>query len=160
VWIMPGQANDSLTVHLGYGRWRAGSVGGNADRQWGFNAYLLSTTEHPRVGSVEVKKTDRRYRLGTTQAHHIMGKEGEQREEESVTAMQRKLVRAATLDEFRANPEMIREQGEEESGPTIYPAFPYVENSWGMSIDLNSCIGCNACVVACQAENNIAVVGK
>ncbi|MFZ0959896.1 MAG: TAT-variant-translocated molybdopterin oxidoreductase [Terriglobia bacterium] len=155
IWITPGHADDSLTLHLGYGRRRAGHVGTSI----GFNAYLLSTTENPWIGSAEVQKTGRTYQLVTTQHHHIMGKEGEEREEESVAALQRKLVRGATLEEFRRNPEMIREEGEE-NGPSIYPAYPYNGNAWGMSIDLNSCIGCNACVVACQSENNIAVVGK
>ena len=125
----------------------------------GFNAYLLSTTESPWIGSAAVQKTGKTYQLVTTQHHHIMGKEGEEREEESVAALQRKLVRGATLEEFRKDPDMIREEGEE-NGPSIYPAYPYNGNAWGMSIDLNSCIGCNACVVACQSENNIPVVGK
>ena len=68
-------------------------------------------------------------------------------------------MRGATLEEFRKNPEMIHEEGEE-NGPSIYPRYAYNGNAWGMSIDLNSCIGCNACVVACQSENNIPVVGK
>ena len=106
-----------------------------------------------------MEKTGKTYKLVTTQHHHIMGKEGEEREEESVAALQRKLVRGATLEEFRKNPEVTREEGDE-GGPSIYPPYPYDGNAWGMTIDLNSCIGCNACVVACQSENNIAVVGK
>jgi molybdopterin-containing oxidoreductase family iron-sulfur binding subunit len=185
IWITPGHANDSMTLHLGYGRKRAGHVGTGI----GFNAFLLSTTDNPWIRSATalkggyimgyiglekdrptiedspeyrglVTKTGKTYQLVTTQHHHIMGKEGEEREEESVAALQRKLVRGATLEEFRKDPEMIREEGEEEKGPSIYPGFKYEGNSWGMTIDLNSCIGCNACVVACQSENNIPVVGK
>ena len=155
IWITPGQANDSLTLHLGYGRRRAGHVGTGI----GFNAYLLSTSENLWMGSANVQKTGKTYRLVTTQHHHIMGKEGAEREEESVAALQRKLVRGATLEEFRKDPAVTREEGEE-NGPSIYPPYPYNGNAWGMTIDLNSCIGCNACVVACQSENNIAVVGK
>ncbi|MGA2985258.1 MAG: TAT-variant-translocated molybdopterin oxidoreductase [Terriglobia bacterium] len=155
IWITPGHADDSLTLHLGYGRRKAGHVGNGR----GFNAYLLSTTENTWIGSAEVQKTGKTYQLVTTQHHHIMGKEGEEREEESVAALQRKLVRGATLEEFRQDPTLGREE-DEENGPSIYPAYPYNGNSWGMSIDLNSCIGCNACVVACQSENNIPVVGK
>jgi molybdopterin-containing oxidoreductase family iron-sulfur binding subunit len=155
IWITPGHADNSLTLHLGYGRRRAGQVGTGK----GFNAYLLSTTENPWIRGANIEKTNKTYQLVTTQHHHIMGKEGEEREEESVAALQRKLVRGATLEEFRRNPDMIREEGEE-NGPSIYPAYPYNGNAWGMSIDLNSCIGCNACVVACQSENNIPVVGK
>jgi molybdopterin-containing oxidoreductase family iron-sulfur binding subunit len=154
IWITPGHANDSLTLHLGYGRRRAGHVGTGV----GFNAYLLSTTENPWIGSATVEKTGKTYQLVTTQHHHIMGKEGEEREEESVAALQRKLVRGATLEEFRKDPSLGEEN--EENGPSMYPPYPYKGNSWGMSIDLNSCIGCNACVVACQSENNIPVVGK
>jgi molybdopterin-containing oxidoreductase family iron-sulfur binding subunit len=178
IWITPGHANDSMTMHLGYGRRRAGHVGTGL----GFNAYLLSTTDNPWIrgatalksgyvsgyaGPIEnspefrgsIEKTGKTYQLVTTQHHHIMGKEGKEREEESVAALQRKLVRGATLEEFRKDPEVIREEGEE-NGPSLYPSFEYDANAWGMAIDLNSCVGCNACVVACQSENNIAVVGK
>jgi len=155
IWITPGQADDSLTLHLGYGRRRAGHVGSGI----GFNAYLLASTESPRIGTAEFEKTGKTYPLSTTQHHHIMGKEGEEREEESVAALQRKLVRGTTLEEFRKDPEVTREEGDG-NGPSMYPSFPYNGNSWGMTIDLNSCIGCNACVVACQSENNIPVVGK
>jgi molybdopterin-containing oxidoreductase family iron-sulfur binding subunit len=156
VWITPGQADDSITLHLGYGRGRAGHVGTGR----GFNAYLLATTENVWMGDATVEKTSKTYPLVTTQHHHLMGKEGEEREEESVASLQRKLVRVATLDDFRKHPDMIRAEGEEISGPTLYPGYSYEGNAWGMSIDLNSCMGCNACVVACQSENNIAVVGK
>ena len=152
VWITPGHANDSITLHLGYGRRRAGNIGTGV----GFNAYRLVTTDHSRISSVNVQKTGNTYQLVTTQHHHIMGKEGEQREEETVIAMQRKLLRAATLEEFRHDPDFAREEG----GASIYPSYPYTGNAWGMSIDLNSCIGCNSCIIACQSENNIAVVGK
>jgi molybdopterin-containing oxidoreductase family iron-sulfur binding subunit len=154
IWITPGHANDSVTLHLGYGRTRAGHVG----TKIGFNAYLLATTDGIWIASATVEKTGKTYPLSTTQHHHIMGKEGEEREEESVAALQRKLVRGGTLEEFRKDPSLGEEN--EENGPSMYPRFKYEGNSWGMSIDLNSCIGCNACVVACQSENNIPVVGK
>jgi molybdopterin-containing oxidoreductase family iron-sulfur binding subunit len=75
-----------------------------------------------------------------------------------VAALQRKLVRGTTLEEFRKDPTLGEEN--DENGPSMYPPYPYKDNAWGMTIDLNSCIGCNACVVACQSENNIPVVGK
>ncbi len=156
IWIAPGQADDSLTLHLGYGRSRAGHVGNGV----GFNAYLLSTSENRWIGNAEVQKTGKTYNLVSTQHHHIMGKEGEEREEDTVAAMQRKLVRTATLEEFRKNPDFAREKDYEIYGPTLYENYSYTGNAWAMSIDLNSCIGCNACLIACQSENNIAVVGK
>ncbi|MGD1155285.1 MAG: TAT-variant-translocated molybdopterin oxidoreductase [Terriglobia bacterium] len=155
VWITPGHADDSLTVHLGYGRRRAGRVGTGV----GFNAYKLCASERPWISSVEVQKTGKNYQLVTTQHHHIMGKEGEEVEEESVAARQRSLVRVATLEKFRQEPDFAREEGGEKA-PSLYPGYKYDGNAWGMAIDLNSCIGCNACVVACQSENNIPVVGK
>jgi molybdopterin-containing oxidoreductase family iron-sulfur binding subunit len=154
VWMVPGHADDSITLHLGYGRARAGNVGTNV----GFNAYLLLTSDHAHFGSALVEKTGKTFPLSTTQHHHIMGQEGEGREEESVAALQRKIVRGATLEEYLNDPDVIREG--DEDGPSIYKPYEYDGNSWGMSIDLNSCIGCNACVIACQSENNIAVVGK
>jgi MoCo/4Fe-4S cofactor protein with predicted Tat translocation signal len=155
VWIAPGQADDSITLHLGYGRRRAGHVGSGV----GSNAYLLRTTDRPWITSVDVQKTGATHQLVTTQHHHIMGKEGEQIEEESVAARQRSLVRAATLEEFQKDPNFAREVSDE-NAPSMYPGFKYDGNAWGMAVDLNSCIGCNACVVACQSENNIPVVGK
>jgi molybdopterin-containing oxidoreductase family iron-sulfur binding subunit len=154
-FITPGHAADSITVHLGYGRTRAGRVGSGI----GFNAYRLRSSSEPWFTSVEAQKTGRTYQLVTTQQHHIVGKEGQQVEEESVAERQRGLVKVATLDEFRKEPNFAREKTEE-NAPSIYPAYKYEGYSWGMAIDNNACIGCNACVVACQSENNIPIVGK
>ena len=143
-WILPGHADNCVTVHLGYGRTRAGKVGNGA----GFNANLLRTVETPWRGSgVEIHKTGDQYPLACTQFHHLM--EG------------RDLVRAATLERYQQNPNFARD-GEEDSParPSLYPGFEYEGYAWGMAIDINSCIGCNACVVACAAENNTPVVGK
>jgi molybdopterin-containing oxidoreductase family iron-sulfur binding subunit len=144
VWIMPGQAENSITVHLGYGRTRAGRVGTGA----GFNAYILRTSYAPWIGAgLEIIKLDERYPLACTQHHHSM--EG------------RHLVRVGTAEEYKKNPSFARELGEDpERDLTLYPEHPYEGYSWGMAIDLNACTGCNACVIACQSENNISVVGK
>ena len=147
VWIMPGQARDSVTVSLGYGRWRAGSVGTNQ----GFNAYALRTSQAPWFSTgLEVTKTGERYPLAAVQHHHVM--EG------------RDLVRVGTVDEYQRNPDFAQEPDKaHQHGLSLYPDQPRggnAENAWGMAIDLNRCIGCGACVAACQAENNIPVVGK
>jgi MoCo/4Fe-4S cofactor protein with predicted Tat translocation signal len=144
VWVLPGHADECLTVHLGYGRARAGKVATGI----GFNAYRLQTSETPWcVAGVEVRRTGERYALASTQHHHNM--EG------------RRLVREATLEEYRRNPHFAHE-GEHAPPPelSLYPPVAYEGYSWGMTIDLNACLGCGACIIACQAENNIPVVGK
>jgi molybdopterin-containing oxidoreductase family iron-sulfur binding subunit len=144
VWILPGHAENSATLHFGYGRPRAGSLGSKT----GFNAFALQTSDAPGgAAGLEIARTGRTYQVVTTQHHQNM--EG------------RALVRAANLDEYEKNPkfahEMVEAPGPEDSA---YPAYPPEEYAWGMAIDLNACTGCNACVVACQAENNIPWVGK
>ncbi|HEV3163029.1 MAG TPA: TAT-variant-translocated molybdopterin oxidoreductase [Isosphaeraceae bacterium] len=146
VWISPGHPDDSVTVHLGYGRSRAGRVGSRI----GFNAYALRTTAAPWFDSgLEIQKTGERAKLATTQHWQLM--EG------------RELVRAGTLEQFRSDPQFAHQKREEQEPPadlTLYPPHPNKGYAWGMAINLDTCIGCNACVVACQAENNIPVVGK
>jgi MoCo/4Fe-4S cofactor protein with predicted Tat translocation signal len=160
VWILPGHADGSLTVTFGYGRARAGRVGNGT----GFNAYSIWTSDKPGFGTIPTpKKTEDRYHLVTTQNHHFIEQGGKRTGEiESENAFKRDLVRVATLDEFRSNPDFAADPPEETTeAPNLYPPYDYSKGyQWGMSIDLNSCVGCNSCVVACYAENNIAVVGK
>ena len=158
VWIMPGHADGSATLHLGYGRRRAGRVGTG----FGLNGYLLRTSAAPQFSDgLTVQKTGRTYLLANTQMHHAINRDGQQVEEESVNAFQRDLVRIATLEEFRKNPNFAAEKDKENTaGLSLYEPYKYEGYAWGMSIDLNRCTGCSACVVACYAENNIAVVGK
>jgi len=144
VWIMPGQAARSVTLHLGYGRHAAGHVG---DGQ-GFDAYLLRTSAAPwNASGLRLRKTGERYPLAGTQHHFDM--EG------------RDLLRVGTLDDYLRDPAFAT-AGDRfpEPPPSLYPDRPRGEYAWAMSIDLGSCIGCGACTVACQAENNIPVVGK
>jgi MoCo/4Fe-4S cofactor protein with predicted Tat translocation signal len=159
VWVLPGHADKCVTVHFGYGRTRAGSVGTGP----GFNVFPVWTAGHPGFGVISsLKKTGERYHLVTTQNHHIINEDGHKAEIESVNAFKREIVRVASLGEFQADPYFAADPPEETTeAPSMYPAYDYSKGyQWGMSIDLNSCIGCNSCVVACYAENNIAVVGK
>ena len=145
IWIVPGHAADAVTVHLGYGRTRAGRVANGA----GFDAYVLRTSDAMWAArGLEIHKTGERYPLASTQNHQTM--DG------------RALVRAATIEEYRADPAVIREHAPEEppADLTMYPPQRNDGYAWGMTIDLSTCTGCNACVIACQSENNIAVVGK
>jgi Fe-S-cluster-containing dehydrogenase component len=151
VWITPGQADGVVTVFLGHGRRRAGKVGTGV----GVDVYGLRTADQPWSGAgLEIKKTGDRYRLAAM--HHHFSMEG------------RDLIRVSNLEEYRKNPGFAQEAEHEPGhGQSLFedPA-PQAQhehgkgNAWGMAINLNTCIGCNACVVACQAENNIPVVGR
>ncbi len=143
-WILPGMPNGVVSVSLGYGRSRTGRVGSGV----GYDAYALRTNDAPwSGGGLEVKKTGERVRLAITQTHWSL--EG------------RNMVRAATTEEYEKNPHFVHEKGETpKNDVTLYPDWQYKGHAWGMAIDLNSCVGCNACVTACQSENNIPVVGK
>jgi molybdopterin-containing oxidoreductase family iron-sulfur binding subunit len=159
IWVMPGHADESVTVHLGYGRRRAGKVGSGI----GFDAYAIRPSSAPWFGSgLEIAKAGDMYGLATTQHHHIIsGQNQKKEEEESVAAARRDLVRVAAIEEFRKNPDFAKDPEEQTThAPSLYPGFKDEGYSWGMAIDLNSCTGCNACVLACQSENNIPVVGK
>ena len=143
-WIHPGHPREAVTVHFGYGRRKVGRVGAGA----GFDAYPLRTTEGLWAApGVQVTPTSEDYDLACTQDHGSL--EG------------RPLIVEATLEEFRHEPEFAKEAWEK-PGPDVdmYPERKYEGRAWGMSVDLNACIGCNACVLACQSENNIAVVGR
>jgi molybdopterin-containing oxidoreductase family iron-sulfur binding subunit len=125
---------------LGYGRTRAGRVGTNV----GVDAYALRDVATLWSASgVEIRRTGESYPLASTQIHHTMAG--------------RDVVRSATQTELL---EFLKTAHAQKTPPSLYPDFDYAGYAWGLSIDLNACIGCNACVVACQAENNIPVVGK
>jgi molybdopterin-containing oxidoreductase family iron-sulfur binding subunit len=108
-----------------------------------------------------VEKTGDKYYFAVTQHQYTIDLEGHPAEQEGVEAFRRDLIRTATLEEFRKDPNFANRPEEVATkGLTLYPGFKYEGYSWGMAIDLNRCVGCNACVVACQSENNIPVVGK
>jgi molybdopterin-containing oxidoreductase family iron-sulfur binding subunit len=145
MWISPGQPDDVITIFMGYGRTRAGRVGNGL----GYNAFDVRRSNAMDAGTGDIVKTGGTETIASTQTHFNM--EG------------RDLLRVWDLESFNADPEMGHQHDE-------YPSsmFPYEEHQqtynqnhkWAMTIDINSCVGCNACVVACQSENNIAVVGK
>jgi molybdopterin-containing oxidoreductase family iron-sulfur binding subunit len=148
VFIQPGHANRSMTMYLGYGRWRAGKVGNGM----GFDAFGLRTAAALwHDWGAEIRKTSGYHEIASTQNHDIMG---------SKLDVERKLIAKANIEEYRKEPEVIAKQTEERPAFSLYPPFPYEGYKWGMAIDLTACTGCSACVVACQAENNIPVVGK
>jgi molybdopterin-containing oxidoreductase family iron-sulfur binding subunit len=163
-WVQPGHADDSITVTVGYGRDNIGKV---ADKT-GVDTYPLRTAAAMLFATdVTVNNTGRSYEIACTQDHSSM--EG------------RSLLRHATQQEFRENPDFSQYESaynaelpgekyaEETTGSheplSIFDAideqeYPDYQPQWGMTIDLNSCIGCGTCTIACQAENNIPVIGK
>ena len=166
VHIQPGLNNYTIFLIVGYGR----SVVGHVGKESGYNAYSVRTTGGFHVATGSIAITPETYYLANTQEHWSM--EG------------RDLIREANLDEYTKNPAFVKSVGLESHSPSIYgeeaegmtpgareseiprggslyetPKFTGIQQ-WGMSIDLNTCIGCNACVVACQAENNVPIVGK
>ena len=145
VWVQPGHIDGAVTLHMGYGRTRAGRTGSGL----GFNVFGLRGSEalwHD-VG-LRANKISERYLIATTQNDHTLDPS-------------RHLIHKGELAEYLENPESVHEGAEvPPRSLTIYPEWKYEGYAWGMAIDLTACTGCGACVVACQAENNIAVVGK
>jgi len=139
VYVLPGQAADCITLPLGWGR----TVGGLAAGA-GFDAYTARGAEAAWVVDIAaLTKTGETYKLATTQDQdRVLGRD---------------LVLEGDLDQFNSDPGKIAPRKQAES---LYPPFKYPDRAWAMTIDLNSCIGCQACVVACQAENNVPIVGK
>lgn len=146
IWIVPGHAAESVTVYLGYGRRQAGRIGTGI----GYDAYAIRTTFAAGFASgLKVAKTGKKLRIATTQDHGSM--EG------------RHLVRETTAAEYAKHPDFAQHMVHEpKANDTLYKPGEHLkgENQWAMSIDLNTCIGCDACTIACQSENNIPVVGK
>ena len=145
VWITPGQPDGVVTVFLGYGRTKAGRVGNDL----GYNAYDIQRSDAMTFGSGELTKTGETATVASTQIHFNM--EG------------RDLLRVRNIDElekFEKDDEQENEYDKTMYNPGDFQPLYDANHRWGMSIDLNNCVGCNACVLACQSENNIPVVGK
>jgi len=153
VYIQPGHAEGCATVYLGYGRTRAGRVGTGV----GAASYGLRTSKTMWTAPVELAPTGETYLLATTQDHYNIS----DTKLEGSESAKRGTLRVVGLAEYVKNPEAIQEMAEApDPKDSIYTPWPYEGYKWGLAIDLNACTGCNACVIACQSENNIPVVGK
>ncbi len=160
ILIVPGHADNSISLSVGYGRVASDAHGLRIASNLGANAYALRSSTNPYITTgVTVEKTGKRFDLAITQEHGSM--EG------------RALVREGTVEDFVAVPDFAKHQGMDAHIPENISIHknPYFENGqhssirppvhqWGMAIDLNTCIGCNTCTIACQSENNIPIVGK
>jgi MoCo/4Fe-4S cofactor protein with predicted Tat translocation signal len=172
VLSIPGHPDNAFTLHLGYGRQHAGRVGTGM----GFNAYAVRTSDAPYFAKGTFKKTGETYEVAVTKSHYSddrgasalagSAQSGNMSSHslEGDEAITRGIVRSATLEEFRQEPDFAHEKGVFPEDPSrntsLFPNFPYAKNAWGLAIDQNSCVGCNACIISCYAENNIPVVGK
>lgn len=159
VLIQPGQAVGTIAVPLGYGR-KTGIIASNV----GVNAYSIRGGEKRFVANAKIVKTGQRQRLACTQEHHLIDPVGMAGRTFRVgeKAKPGALVRETTLATHQQNPHAVHEGFHV---PQAAPMFNQPDkfdspSSWGMAIDLNTCVGCNACVIACQSENNIPIVGK
>ena len=143
MWITPGQPDDVITIYMGYGRTRAGRIGTGI----GYNAFDVQNSQSMSNGFGDITKTGEQKAIASTQIHFNIP-EGRRDD----------ILRVWDLEQFNSTPNLGHQHDEYDA--TMYPGFVYTGNKWGMTIDLNSCVGCNACVIACQSENNIPVVGR
>ncbi|MFU8811535.1 MAG: TAT-variant-translocated molybdopterin oxidoreductase [Balneolaceae bacterium] len=160
-WVQPGHADDSITLSVGYGREGVGRVASGV----GVDTYPLRTSASPFYQQAQVEATGNTYEIANVQDHHSL--EG------------RDMVRSASMEQYRREPQFAsfknhhgfevpgmkeaRAAGTEDQGPVSLFTENYGPDhqpQWGMAIDLNACFGCGVCTIACQAENNIPVVGK
>jgi MoCo/4Fe-4S cofactor protein with predicted Tat translocation signal len=142
-WITPGHADNSITLALGWGRTKAGQYGSKV----GSDVYPLRHSETLGFADgAKVTKTGRRHDVSQTQEHQSM--EG------------RPIAIDATLEQYRATPDFAQYRSPDPKVLPLWDPVKYEGHKWGMTIDLAACTGCNACVIACQSENNIATVGK
>jgi molybdopterin-containing oxidoreductase family iron-sulfur binding subunit len=154
VWLVPGQPDDVATVFFGYGREHGGKIANEA----GFDTYKFrfSTALHGGGGVTIADAGQPAYPIACTQEHQSI---------DPKQIGERGIIRAASFDEWRKNPAFAQEEekkggeGEKENA-SMYPPVAYPDYAWAMSIDTSVCTGCSGCIVACQSENNIAVVGK
>jgi MoCo/4Fe-4S cofactor protein with predicted Tat translocation signal len=172
VYLMPGQAVGSIALPLGYARKAAGPVG----TEVGFDTYSLRTSKRPGIArNAKITATGEHHELALTQNHHLIDDIGTELTKTRVgdRSQSGMIIREASFDDYQKNPHFVHKNSHGDVTLQLWDA-PYKTepkreggpeafnhpHAWGMTIDMNACIGCNACVVACQAENNVPVVGK
>lgn len=151
-FIVPGIADYSVIAFLGYGRKNAGTVGNDV----GVDVYpILPVDDSKYVSGVKLARTGESVKIATTQEQFAMNGDAIQ-DIKTLSLQKRDPARENTVSGYQKDPGYIKKPSTEQ----MTDAWQYTGNKWGMVIDLTSCIGCNACVTACQSENNIPVVGK
>ena len=162
-YLMPGHADNAITLALGYGRTSAGHVAGLDDDEVnsvGFDSYKLRGSDEMNIAAVKVEVTSAMHLLATTQDHFAIDAIGRKGMEDRLPS----LVREGTLDQYTANRDFAKKAPDfwdkDDSLFLERDELKTPAHRWGMAIDLSSCTGCGTCTIACQSENNIAVVGK
>ena len=160
-FVLPGVARNSVHVAMGYGRTAAGHVGGlqsDAIASVGVDVSPLLKRDGSFVLSgVRITATGRTHALATTQDHFAIDAVGF----EAIGARLGELIRTGTLEEYEQQPDFAAHRGPHHPPlESLWEEPKYEGQAWGMAIDLNRCIGCNACTVACQSENNVPIVGQ
>jgi molybdopterin-containing oxidoreductase family iron-sulfur binding subunit len=150
--VQPGHVDGSVTLHFGYGRTKGGRSANGA----GFNVYSIRTTKALwQDTGLDATKISGSFQFADTQMEGVLDEA-------------RHIIHKGTIEEYKKEPESVHAGAEAPPASlTLYPGFNYQTDeegrpkyAWGMAIDLNACTGCTSCIIACQAENNIAVVGK
>ncbi len=159
-FILPGQADGTVAVTLGYGRTAAGLVGGSAAEgvpAVGADLYRLRTSDAMYFGTgLAVEPTGKKYQLATVQDHFIIDRIGMKGRAQRLG----ELVREASLDQYKKHPDFAKHLVEHPPLESLWQEPKFEGHRWGMTIDLAKCTGCGACVIACMAENNVPVVGR
>ncbi len=160
-FVLPGVAANSIQLALGYGRTAAGHVGGLSTDDIAAVGVdvspLIATAGAAVLTNVKITKAGRIHKLATTQDHFAIDAVGF----EAIGARLGELVRTGTLEEYEQHPDFAAHRGPHHPPlESLWEEPKYEGHAWGMSIDLNRCIGCNACTVACQSENNVPIVGQ
>jgi len=152
-YLLPGHALNSVTLYLGYGRTAAGRVGNGV----GFDTYRLRHTQAMDIDTgLTIESTGSKHLLACTMDHHAIDTIGMKGRAERTGT----LVREATLEEYKHHADFAKHVVHKPDFIPLWQPYAYEGQKWGLAIDLQKCIGCNACVISCQAENNIPVVGK
>ncbi|HEY8131553.1 MAG TPA: TAT-variant-translocated molybdopterin oxidoreductase [Thermoanaerobaculia bacterium] len=156
LWVIPGHPDNCGTVYFGYGRETGGHIAAPSEGLVGVNVYPLrfSDAMGGGGGAQLARSGEAPYKIACTQEHQSINVRD--------IGSDRGIIRSATFEEYQKNPHFVNEHegSAEEERQTMYPPVEYKGHAWAMVIDPSVCTGCNGCVTACQAENNIAVVGK
>ena len=162
VYVLAGQPAGVVGVPVGYGRQSAGNIGTKV----GFDTYAIRTSEGMYTAAATVEKASGSHKLALTQNHHLIDQVGEQAMKDRVgeKGESGKIVREASFQEYTKDKHVFHRTAHGlnvKLAQLFDPPSQFNEpNAWGMAVDMTACIGCSACVVACQAENNVPVVGK